>query len=624
MLKLPQYIKKFTLKFSVFLLMFTLCRIFFYAFNTTHFSQVGVWDFFVGFLFDIVTTAIVFLPIVIIELFPNKWRGTTSFKITLKVLFFVFLFLALLMNLADIEYFKFSSSRSNISTLKMMSYGSDFIQQLPSFIKDFWYLFIIAFVLMLLALKLYNRIQKIEDDSKNTSWLKQSIWFVVMAVLMVVLGRGTGLRPIDPINITKYVNEQNVSLALNSTFTIIKSWGKQALKEKNYFTDDKLKTIFNPIKQYDNKKTLNQPNVVIIMLESFSVEYIASINGTNEINTPFLDSLIHQSLVFTNCYANGKKSIDAVPSIISSIPKLMDQEFITSIYATNQIESLPKHLKTLNYQSAFFHGATNGSMNFDQFTKKVGFDYYFGRNEYNNDEYFDGTWGIFDEEFFKWSADKMTEMKAPFFTTIFSLSSHPPYTIPTKYKNQFKGGKTPMHNSVKYTDFALQQFFTYAQTQPWYSNTLFIITADHTPASGTPIYFKDMGNMHIPLVFFHPTDTTFKGINDKVVSQIDIMPTILDLIGYDQKFYAFGHSIFSEECFSPSYVNNKYLMFGKKHLLTFLDDKSLGLYDLKDKLLDPNRLEQRTKIAKALEQILKAYIQTYHNHLINNSMTVDE
>ncbi len=604
--------------------MFTLCRVLFYAFNSTHFSQVGVWDFLVGFLFDIVTTAIVFLPLVVIELFPNKWRDIKPFKITLKLLFFVFLFLALLMNLADIEYFKFSSSRSNISTLKMMSYGSDFMQQLPSFIKDFWYLFIIAFILMFLAFKLFNRIDKIEDDSKNTSWLKQSIWFVVMAVLIVVLGRGIGLRPIEPINITKYVKDQNVSLALNSTFTIIKSWGKQALKEKNYFTDDELKQIFNPVKKYNTQKILNQPNIVVIMLESFSVEYIASINGTNEVNTPFLDSLIHQSLVFTNCYANGKKSIDAVPSIISSIPKLMDQEFITSIYATNQIESLPKHLKTLNYQSAFFHGATNGSMNFDQFTKKVGFDYYFGRNEYHNDKDFDGTWGIYDEEFFKWSVNKMTEMKAPFFTTIFSLSSHPPYAIPKKYKNKFVGGKTPMHNSVKYTDYALQQFFAYAKTQPWYNNTLFIITADHTPASGTAEYFMDMGNMHIPLVFFHPTDTTFKGVNEKVVAQIDIMPTILDIIGYDKAFYAYGHSIFSEECFSPSYVNNKYLMFGKNHLLTFLNDKALGLYDLQDKLLDPNRLGQRIEIAKSLEIMLKAYIQTYHKDLINNSMTVNE
>jgi len=622
--KVPQYVKKFALKFSVFLLLFTLCRILFFVFNYNQFPEAGLWDFAVGFGFDIVTTSIVFIPLVVIELFPNQWRDTKVFQIGLKILFFTLLFLAILMNLADIEYFKFSSSRSNISTLKMMTYGSDFLQQLPSFIKDFWYLFLIALVLMYLALKIYNRINNIDNGSKKNSWLKQIFWFLVMSLLIIVSGRGVGLRPIDTINVTTYVSAQNVSLALNSTFTIIKSWGKQALKPKQYFSDEELKTIFNPIKQFDKQKILDQPNVVIIMLESFSVEYIASINKTNVVNTPFLDSLIGESLVFTNCYANGKKSLDAVPSIISSIPKLMDQEFITSIYATNQIESLPNLLKQLNYESAFFHGATNGSMNFDQFASKVGFDHYFGRTEYNNDEDFDGVWGIFDEEMFKWSVDQMSKMKKPFFSTIFSMSSHPPYLIPEKYKGKFTGGETPMHNSVKYTDYALQQFFAYAKTQSWYANTLFIITADHTPASGNKEYFLDMGNMHIPLVFFYPSDSTFKGVEDKVVAQIDIMPTILDIVGYNQPFYAFGNSIFADENFSPSYVNNKYLLFGKKHLLTFLDDKPLGLYDLNDRLLNPNREGQRVEVTKYLEKKIKAYIQTYHRDLINNTMTVNE
>jgi phosphoglycerol transferase MdoB-like AlkP superfamily enzyme len=592
-------------------------------FNLSQFREVGFWDFFVGFLFDIVTTAIVFLPLLVFELFPNPWRSSKIYQLILNSLFYLFLFFSLLMNLADIEYFKFSSSRSNVSTLKMMGYGNDFKQQLPSFIKDFWYLFIIALILMFISWWLLKKVNKIEDDSRTTSILKQSLFFVIMSAVLVVTGRGVSLRPIEPINITGFVDDQNVSLSLNSTFTIIKSWGKTTIKERHYFKSNELKQIINPIKQFDNRKVLDQPNIVIIMLESFSVEYIASINGTKTVNTPFLDSLINQALVFTNCYANGKKSIDAVPSIISSIPKLMDQEFITSNYSTNKIESIPKHLKTLNYESAFFHGATNGSMNFDQFCAKVKFDHYFGRNEYANDDDFDGTWGIFDEPFFKWSADKMSEMTPPFFSTIFSLSSHPPYTIPDKYKDKFVNGKSPMHNSVKYTDYALQQFFAYAKTQPWYNNTLFIITADHTPASNTPEYFKDIGNMHIPLVFFHPTDTNFRGVETKVVAQIDIMPTLFDLIGYDQEFYSLGHSIFSEECYSPSFVNNKYLIFGRQHLLTFLNDKPLGLYNVKDKLLTPNCYSEQKEIADFLEKKLKAYIQQYHYDLIHNTMTAD-
>lgn len=620
----PKYLQKFFLKIGIFLIVFSLCRVIFYSFNTSHFPTVEFSDFIYGIWFDLVTTAIIVLPLVVFEIFPNKWRNHKYYKLLLAILFYGFLFIGVLLNLADIEYFKFTSSRLSASTFTMLAYGNDFSQQLPSFISSYWYLFLIAIFLMWLAVFLYKKIQRIEDDSESTSWGKQSLVFILTAGLLVVTGRGTGLRPIEPINVTAYAQDQNVPLVLNSAFTVIKSWGKQSLDEKFYFKPSELTTYFNPIKQYDNSAELNQPNIVVLMLESFSVEYIASINGTNEVNTPFLDSLIGESLVYTNCYANGKKSIDAVPSVISSVPKLMPQEFITSAYSTNKIESLPKHLNALGYETAFFHGATNGSMNFDQFASKVDFDHYFGRTEYNNDADYDGTWGIYDEEFFVWSAQQMTQMKKPFFSTIFSLSSHPPYAIPEQYQSIFTGGETDMHNSVNYTDFAIRQFFNYAKKQDWYNNTLFIITADHTPATSQPEYYKDMGSMHIPLVFFHPNDSTFKGQSNKVVGQIDIMPTIFDLIGYDQPFYSFGQSIFKDnEGFSVVYHNNKYLIYGQDFMLTFQHDKPLGLYNLKDRLLDPNQLSEQPKVRQFLENKIKAYIQTYNYDLIHNQMTAE-
>jgi len=621
---LPKYLLKFWLKFGVFLIVFTIIRIIFYSFNAIHFPEVSITDFLAGILFDGVATAIIFLPLVVFELFPNIWRNQKYYQWLLKILFFVLLFFSSLLNLIDIEYFKFTGTRSNSSTLTILSYGNDLQQQLPSFIKDYWFIFLIQIIIIFIALFLYKKINTIKDDSKQTSWLKQIIIFPITVGLIILMGRGTGLRPIEPINITSYTSAQNVPLVLNSAFNVIKTWGKSSLEEKSYYDPKELKAIFNPIKQYDSVAELTQPNIVIIMLESFSVEYIAGINGTKTVNTPFLDSLINESLVFTNCYANGKKSIDAVPSIISSIPKLMTQEFITSAYATNKIESLPKHLNQLGYETSFFHGASNGSMNFDQFANKVEFDNYYGRTEYNNEADFDGTWGIYDEEFFLWSAQKMTDAKKPFFSTIFSLSSHPPYTIPEKYKDKFKGGETKMHNSVKYTDYALKQFFEFAETQDWYDNTLFIITADHTPASGDPIYLTSRGNMHIPLIFFHPTNSNLKGKVTKVAGQIDIMPSIFDLIGYDKPFYAFGNSLFDQsENYSMSLMGSKYLIFGQDFHMTFVNDTPLGLYQLSNLYLKPNELGENPDIAKNLEAKIKAYIQTYHQDLIHNKMIVE-
>jgi phosphoglycerol transferase MdoB-like AlkP superfamily enzyme len=183
-----------------------------------------------------------------------------------------------------------------------------------------------------------------------------------------------------------------------------------------------------------------------------------------------------------------------------------------------------------------------------------------------------------------------------------------------------------MHNAIRYSDFALQQFFNKAKTTSWYANTLFIIVADHTPASGTDIYYKDMGNMHIPLVFFHPSNPKFKGRNDKVVGQEDIMPTILDLLGYSEPFFAFGQSVFDPRPgYSASNIGNKFIYFAdigpERYMLTYQDETITGIYNLKDQL-QINNLMTDVNLSDVLITKLKAMIQTYNKVLINNKMTI--
>ena len=625
---MPGYLQRFLLKALALAMIFTLCRLLFLIWNNDHFPNVYFTDFLAGFWFDLVTVAIAFLPLIAIELFPNKWRGKRFYQMILLIAFQLTAFLTILINLIDVEYFRHSASRSTASLIKMLGFGNDFQQQLPSVFTDYWPLLIALIALMVLSFWLYKRINRIPDDSQSQPWWKQILIFPLIAFLFVVIGRGGfGLKPIAPPKAAAFTIDQNMQLVLNSAFTVIKSWGNEELKEKDYFSEEELVDIYDPVRQYTDPPILNQPNVVVLLLESFSVEYIGGINGDSVSYTPFLDELISESFVFTNCYANGKKSMDAMPSVISSIPKLMEVEYLTSNYAANKIESIPKLLEKRGYETAFFHGATNGSMNFDVFADVSGFDHYFGRTEYNNDEDYDGTWGIFDEPFYRWSADKMNGFQKPFFSTIFSISSHPPYTIPDPYKDQFNGGPTEMHNAVQYADYALSQFFERVKKYDWYENTLFVLVADHTPASGTPIYFKDMGNMHIPLVFFHPQNDFFKGQSDKVVSQIDIMPTIMHLTGYNDPFFAFGKSVFDESPgFSASYIGDKFLYFGtvndKHYMLVYQEEKCLGIYQLDD-LLQSKNLKNEEDIRMELEKELKALIQTYNHALITNEMRVE-
>ena len=614
---MPTYILNFSKKYLLMVLSFTIARLLFFFFNQSQFLKVYFFDFIIGFWFDCITAAIIFLPLVFIELLPQFWRRKKWHKIVLKTAYFVLLVPSLLINIADIEYFKFTSTRSNFSTFKMLSYGSDFTNQLPSFVKDYWFLFLILIGLLLVVNWAYNK--WMTDIIAETKLMKQSVFLVMVLAILISVGRGWGLRPISPLHASQYTIDQNAPLVLNSAFTILKSAGKKNIDEKKYFKGDDILKWFNPIKKYENKAILNEPNVVIIMLESFSVEYIASINHDSISYTPFLDSLIGQGLVFENCFANGKKSIDAVPSVISSLPKLMPEEFITSSYATNQLESLPDALGSINYQSSFYHGASNGSMNFDGFASKVKFDHYNGRNEYNNDADFDGTWGIYDHLFLPWAANDMSNLQQPFLGTIFSLSSHPPYNIPDNLRGEFSGGPTQMHDAIEYTDYALELFFKAAQKTDWYENTLFIITADHTPASVNQQYFNDRGVMSIPLVFFHPNNKTFKGVSKKIVGQIDIMPTVLDVIGYHQSFFSFGESVFSNQAgFTTTQLGDKYLVYGMGHFMVFKNGEVIRMYNIDDKLLEHTLVKTKPELAKVLKNKLLAYIQTYHFGMINN------
>ena len=612
---------------SILVLIFSLCRVVFLLFNNSHFPVVYFTDFLAGIWFDAVTAAIVFLPLVLIEMFPNKWRGSKWFQRILATCFHIILFLSVFINLIDIEYFRHTSSRSTTALFKMLGFGNDLWQQLPSFLTDYWYILLLSILFQLAGFWLYKRVNRIPDDSEETSWLKQSIFLPVSITILVLIGRGgVGMKPIGPANGAAYTIDQNVQLILNSAFTVIKTWGDITVEEKDYFSKEELTKIFNPERNYQNQGILQEtPNIVILTMESFSVEYISKINGEKNVYTPFLDSLIDESLVFTKCYANGKKSLDAMPSIISSIPKLMEIEYLTSSYSANKIEGLPKMLKHRGYESGFFHGATNGSMNFDTFSEIAGFDNYYGRSEYNNDDDFDGTWGIYDEEFFQWSLEEFDQMKKPFFSTIFSISSHPPYSIPEKHEGKFTSGPTEMHNAVAYSDYALSQFFKTAKTKDWYDNTLFIIVADHTPASERNMYQKEQENMHIPLVFHYPKNPLFHGRNDMIVSQVDIMPSLMHLIGYDRPFFSFGQSVFeAEKGYSCSQIGQKQLYFcdheGEQYMLIFTNEKLHGVYSLKD----PFQLNNL--IAKAnyspLEDRLKAMVQTYNHALIHNEMTI--
>jgi phosphoglycerol transferase MdoB-like AlkP superfamily enzyme len=368
--------------------------------------------------------------------------------------------------------------------------------------------------------------------------------------------------------------------------------------------------------------------VVIIIIESFAREYIGSLNrdlegGKYEGYTPFIDSLINVSLTFDVSIANGKKSIDAMPSVLASVPSL-ETPYTISHYANNQINGLAELLKRKGYYSAYFHGAPNGSMGFDSFTKMAGFDDYFGLNQYPDKADFDGIWGVWDEPFFRFFASKLNSFKQPFLASIFTVSSHHPFKVPEKYAGKFKKGPAPILEVVGYTDYALRELFNEISKSPWFKNTLFVITADHTNESVHKEFQNNFGAYCVPILFYKP-GSDLKGIKKRISQQIDIMPTVLNYLNYDDEYIAFGNNLMDDsyESFAFNTNGSTYNLYMKDHILEMIDTKPVGLYNYKtDLFLENNLLGKEPVLEKQMEEKLKAVIQSYNSRLIDNNMVV--
>jgi phosphoglycerol transferase MdoB-like AlkP superfamily enzyme len=549
-------------------------------------------------------------------------------KILNKIYYFTGTILLTALNLMDVEYFKYTSKRSTFDLFTVLGAGSDFKQLVWTFITDFWFLIVFLIALIWLINKLYQATEtKSKTTSKNTSTTSSKlIWGIIALAFFVVVGRGgIQLKPVGIIEAAHFTIPENTAIVLNTGFTMIKSYGKERLDQKNYFSPEKERQLFNPVRTSEPQEILpKNTNVVFIILESFGEEFTAN-KLSEKSYTPFLDSLRKESLSFEYGFANGKKSIEAVPAIIASVPSLMDNPYISSPYGNNQIRSLAHILKEHGYSTAFYHGATNGSMRFDSFAAQAGFDEYFGRFEYGNDEHFDQTWGILDEYFNSWSARKMSKQKQPFFATLFTLSSHHPYFIPDHQKLKVKKGPQKICASINYGDISLRKFFDEAKSQPWYENTLFVLCADHTPSTNSSEFNKRELIYRIPILFYHPQGKITPENSSQIFQQLDIMPTVIDMLGINTEYYAFGNSLYSlKEREAYAYLEGSYYYFNQGYMLTFSDDKSRALnrfssHQIENKNKKNSNLNQKRT---NFENRLKAIIQRYNRDLVQNQTKI--
>ncbi len=608
-------------RLGIALLVYTCCRLLFWIFNFDFFKHVSILDFIWGIRFDLSAIAYTFLPLILLHFLPFSLSFKHSIENLNRILFGVSVFVSMLLNTIDFEFYQFSMKRSTADLLDILSLGDDFSNIWFSYVTDYWNLVVLIFFFVFAADWLYKKTMNFNVEAKTNYWLQIPLFISMTAATVIASRGGLQLRPISAMTAAQHTTVNHIPIVLNTPFTFFRTMGKKGVEKLDYFDDEFPNDEFSIQMKTDTIKKVSAKNVVLFIMESYSKEYIGWYNQGKGF-TPFLDSLMNNSLVFENMYANGQKSIEALPSIISGFPALMNEPYITSVYSNNALHSITEVLKNHGYTSLFFHGGSNGTMGFNGFTGAVGYDVYSGRDEYPNPEDDDGHWGIYDEPYFQFVAGELNQQTADFFATIFSLSSHHPYPIPDKYENKFESGKLPIHKSIQYADYSLKQFFAYAKNQAWYNNTVFLITADHTSQSIQNDYQNSLGIFSIPLIIYSPADSMVN-VSKKVVQQCDIFPSIIDMLGMEEELWCFGKSVFDNNNpgLAVNISNGIYQIISAQKLLQFNGEETIGYYDLE---LDPemkNNLYLSMDAQQSeLERTMKAILQQYNNRLINNAL----
>ncbi|MDE6323961.1 MAG: LTA synthase family protein, partial [Paramuribaculum sp.] len=404
--------------------------------------------------------------------------------------------------------------------------------------------------------------------------------------------------------------------------------GGSRIPQLKFMTDADAESIRSSVHTpADSLKTLKRKNIMVITLESGSKFWLDSLNDVPQAHKlgvmPFLDSIASRSLVNTHLLATGKRSVEGISAIFGGFPTFGDMLYMSSPYNANTVDSFVSLLKNEGYASRFYFGANHGSYSIDSFLKAMGFDSVIDRDSFADDSHHDGLWGIYDHAMGEYAALNISELQQPFVAGWFTLHLHEPFSVPSYWQPApYRHNKPGPMRSAEYTDMALHHFFEIARTQPWFNNTIFIITGDHGSRDfkNTPF---DTGYIqpHVMFLVYTPDGSIApRRVTDRVMSQIDIGPTILGLLDYPKTYFALGTDMADSRSphYALGYFNDQYTVTGNKYLITLGSslDAPDKVFDITADplLLNPLSSFDRTEVSEMIHWA-QAFLQDYSSRM---------
>lgn len=486
----------------------------------------------------------------------------------LAVLILIYVGAVILNAACEVVFWSEFGVRYNFIAVDYLVYTNEVVGNIVESYPIGWWMLCLVVVTLTVAWVVfhYELGRSVPDD--GPLYTKIGAWAVygIMAVAAFGIMR-FNTRFQDSENV--YVNE----LQANGAYKFCEAFVKNELDYKQFYLtlpDDEAAAIVHAeygssgdsnFRRVTSERPEEHPNIVLVTLESMSASFLERFGGTDGL-TPNLDSLCRKGLSFDNIYATGNRTVRGLEAVSLSLPPCPGQSLIKrrdngGLFTTASV------LRTKGYSATFFYG---GNAYFDNM------EAFFGGNDYEivdkkayapDEITFANIWGVCDEDTYRKAIAVLGEKAAtrtPFFAHIMSVSNHRPYTYPAG-RISIPNDSKSRNGGVMYSDYALGEFIAQAEKQPWFDNTVFLITADHCASSAGKTEIP-LGRYRIPAVIYAPSRIAPETVG-KIASQIDLVPTLLALLGMDYDTGFYGRNIladdFRERAFIATYENLGYL-----------------------------------------------------------------
>lgn len=557
------------LLFAVFMLPATLIRLVLFFYYREDFQSLSPEQIFisliVGLRFDFSIAAMLIGIPVLLMLLPFRWSHHRNWQLFCGGFIYIAWLLFIVLMMGDTLYFGYVHRHvgSEVFTI-----SNDVNSMLKIVLTQYRIELVLLALIAIAGAWLWHYLAvNIPTSPKRPGLRLVALPFILLLMVIVERGGYTG----KPMGVGDAFFSDSLAqgyLAMNGAFAATRAWVEETPTLKEFMPQQEAVAITqaflaSPNTRFTNpeypllrntfpEKLKTKPNVVVLMLESWGAIHIDALRREMAMPalgaTPNFDQLAQQGRLYTKFYANGQRSIQGAAAILASQPTLPGMPLLGLGMEQNRLSFMGHLARSQGYQTIFLQSSDHGSFHFDAIAARAGFTDYFGAEEIPNLHEHPkppSTWGTWDHNTFQYANKLFAEANKPFIGYIFTSTTHTPWIIPDARWNKFAGGthKDAFRNSLYYADWALGQLIDAAKKSGYYDNTIFVLTADHVDefSENTDVV---PNQFHIPLLIVGPGIKP--GIDTRVGSQFDIVPTLIDLCGWSVPYAGMGRSLMDD------------------------------------------------------------------------------